>query len=68
MKNMIQKYDIVKSLIDLNDKVLKDTKGTVLIVYPDFPTSYEVEFIDNALETIDVLTVDATQIFKLGNG
>ena len=36
IKYMIKEYDIVKSLNDLNEKVLKDCKGTVLIVYPRF--------------------------------
>jgi hypothetical protein len=62
---MIKEYDIVKSLIDLNQKVLKDCKGTVLIVHPDFPPAYEVEFVDNAFETIDVLTVKADDIIKI---
>jgi hypothetical protein len=62
---MIQEYDIVKSLSDLNDRVLKDCKGTVLIVYPDFPPAYEVEFVNEVLETLDVLTVKADDIIKI---
>jgi len=62
---MIQEYDIVKSLRDLNDKVLKGCKGTVLIVYPDLPQAYEIEFVDDALKTLDVLTVEATDIVKI---
>jgi hypothetical protein len=61
---MIQEYDVIKSLNDLSDKVLKGCKGTVLVVYPDFPPAYEVEFVNESLETIDVLTVKADDIIK----
>ena len=54
---MIREYDIVHALRDLNDNVLKGHKGTVLIIYPDFPPAYEVEFFDENLYTLDVLTV-----------
>jgi hypothetical protein len=62
---MIEKYDVVMALNDLNDKVLKGSKGTVLIIYPDFPTAYEVEFVNDAFETLDVLTVKADEIVKI---
>ena len=62
---MIREYDIIKSLYSLYDKVLQDCRGTVLIVYRDFPPAYEVEFVNNANETLDVLTVKAGDIIKI---
>lgn len=62
---MIEKYDIVKSLKDLNDTVLKNCKGTVLIVYSNHPPDYEVEFVNDDFETLDVLTVKSSDIVKL---
>lgn len=62
---MIKEYDIVKSLKSLNDKVLEGCKGTVLIVYPDFPSTFEVEFVDEINETLDVLTVKGNDIIKI---
>jgi hypothetical protein len=59
---MIKEYDIVESLYDLSDKVLKGYRGTVLIVYSDFPNAYEVEFVSDTSVTIDVLTVKADDI------
>lgn len=38
---MIEMYDIVRSLVDLNDKIPLGNKGAVLILYPDAPLHYE---------------------------
>jgi hypothetical protein len=62
---MIKEYEIVKSLVDINDKVLKGCKGTVLIIYNDTPPAYEVEFVDENNETLDVLTVKSSEIAVL---
>ncbi|WP_199141896.1 DUF4926 domain-containing protein [Pedobacter sp. ASV12] len=62
---MIKKYDIVKAIKTLNDKVFEGCKGTVLIIYPDFPLAFEVEFVDEMNETLDVLTVKADDIVKM---
>ncbi|KLT65779.1 DUF4926 domain-containing protein [Pedobacter sp. BMA] len=59
---MIKEYDIVKSLKDLNDMVFEGCKGTVLFVYPDAQPAYEVEFINDCNETLDVLTVNSDEI------
>lgn len=37
--------------------VLKGCKGTVLMIYREPTLGYEVEFIDNKGDTLDVLTV-----------
>lgn len=62
---MLKKYDIVRSLKNLNEIVLKGSKGTILIVYDDFPAFYEVEFVDDFNETLDVLTVQAEDITQI---
>ncbi len=62
---MIKKYDIVESLKALNDKVSKGCKGTVLIIYSDFPPTFEVEFVDEMNETLDVLTVMENDLIKI---
>jgi hypothetical protein len=61
---MIKLYDVVKSSKDLNDKVLKGCIGTVVMVYSDSPPAYEVEFFDDANETLDLLTVSSVDIVK----
>lgn len=61
---MIQEYDIIKAMHDLNDKILTGCRGTVLFIYPRFPTEYEVEFIDETNQTLDILTVDADDVIS----
>jgi hypothetical protein len=39
-------YDVVYAVRDLNDKVPKDSEGTVLIIYSSTTPQYEVEFMD----------------------
>jgi hypothetical protein len=65
---MIEMYDVVKSLIDLNDKVPVGTEGTVLIIYPNFPPDYEVEFVNDLFETLEVLTVKSGDLVKIWSG
>ena len=59
---MIQEYNIIKALHDLNDKVRTGCRGTVLIIYPGSPINYEVEFVDEMNQTVDVLTVTADDV------
>ncbi|MBB5646539.1 DUF4926 domain-containing protein [Pedobacter cryoconitis] len=62
---MIEIYDVIRSLVDLNDKVPAGSKGTVLIIYPNFPPDYEIEFVNDSFETLDVLTVKSSNIVKV---
>jgi hypothetical protein len=62
---MINEYDVVKSLKNLSDKVSQDCIGTVVVVYPDFPMVFEVEFFDDEMETLEVLTVQEYDIIKI---
>ena len=52
---MIKEYDIVISKIKQSKEIDIGCIGTVLIIYDN---AYEVEFVDNEHNTIDVLTVD----------
>ena len=62
---MIRENDVVSAARDLNDKVPLGSKGTVLMVYPDFPNVFEVEFFDELYETLDVLTVEGKDLSEL---
>lgn len=62
---MINEYDIVVALRDLNSKVLKGCEGTVVFVFDSIPPAYMVEFVDDEIETLDVLTVKFDDIEKL---
>jgi len=64
---MIKEYDIVKAVKDLNDKVKEGSEGTVLMVYPDFPSVYEIEFFDEMKESLDVLTVQVDDLIKVNS-
>ena len=57
MEVIFKEYDVVQATTDLSDIVLKSCKGTILMVYPDFPFSYEVEFVDKNHNTLETLTV-----------
>ncbi|WP_368077623.1 DUF4926 domain-containing protein [Mucilaginibacter sp. L3T2-6] len=50
-------YDIVQAKGDLSEKVLKGCTGTILIVYDKQSPDYEVEFVNDSSETVDILTV-----------
>jgi hypothetical protein len=54
---VLQEYDVIKSRHDINTKVQKGAIGTILSVHWDTPPRYEVEFIDEEGNTLDVTTV-----------
>ena len=54
---MFKEYDVVKAKIELSAFVRAGTRGAVLICYDGAPKEYEVEFVDESGETLDVLTV-----------
>jgi|GEM_PF-6944082 len=59
--------DIVTALTDLNSKVLKGCEGTVAFVFDSIPPAYTVEFVDNKIEALGVLTVELGDFEKLGD-
>lgn len=52
---MFQEYDVIKTKRKLSNNVDAGTLGTILIAYNTF--DYEVEFVSNDGNTLDILTV-----------
>ena len=61
---MLNEYDVVKSKIDLSEKVKKNTVGAVVMVFTEFPNDYMVEFIENE-ETLEILIVNEQNLEKI---
>jgi hypothetical protein len=59
---MIKEYEPVIEVKDLNSEVLKGCRGIVVMVFDSPPLGYEVEFVNDANETISVLTVNPDDI------
>lgn len=54
---MIKEYAVVMAIKNLSPKVPEGTIGTVVMVYTGPTWGYEVEFVDDNHETLEVLTV-----------
>lgn len=52
---MFNEYDVVLAKIKLSDKVPAGCKGAVLMCFEK--DDYEVEFVDDAGESLEVMTV-----------
>lgn len=61
---MLKEYDMVKAKKKLSDKVLKNSIGTIVLIFPEFSNVYMVEFMENR-ETLDVLIVKEKDVEKL---
>lgn len=62
---MFHEYDVVKSRRNLSNKVLKGTTGTILMVFDDSSSfQYEVEFVDEQYNTLEILTVIEVDLEK----
>ena len=67
MKNgdfMFDEYDVVKAKRKLSDKVLKNSIGTVVMIFPEFPNDYAVEFMKDE-KTLDILVIKGEDIEKI---
>ena len=53
---MFDEYDVVKAKRKLSDKVLKNSIGTVVMIFPEFPNDNMVEFIEYE-KTLDILVI-----------
>ena len=53
---MFQEYDVIISKHDININIPKGTIGTILLIHYDIPPKYEIEFIDEQGNSLDVLT------------
>ena len=59
-----QGNDVVKAKRKLSDKVLKNSIGTVVIIFPEFPNDYMVEFMKDE-KTLDILVIKEEDIEKI---
>ncbi|XKM14507.1 DUF4926 domain-containing protein [Orbaceae bacterium ac157xtp] len=64
---MIQENEVVFAKKDLSEIVLKGSKGAVVMIYQKPRLGYEVEFINNHCETIEVMTVYPEDIEKISS-
>jgi hypothetical protein len=62
---MLAEYTNVKAVKNLSDDVLIGTKGTIVLIYDTPRFAYEVEFFNNEGDTIEVLTVSASDFQKI---
>ena len=60
---MFDGYDVVKAKRKLSDKVLKNSIGTVVMIFPEFPNDYMVEFMKDE-KTLDILDIKGEDIKK----
>ncbi|WP_054744002.1 DUF4926 domain-containing protein [Cellulosilyticum ruminicola] len=54
---MFREYDVVRTARRLNTNIDKEQQGEIVIVFEDETKAYEVEFVDESGNTLDVLTV-----------
>jgi hypothetical protein len=59
---MIKEYDVVKAAKNINEIVSIGCIGAVVMVFDKPTIAYEVEFFNDANETIAVLTVKPDEI------
>ena len=67
MKNgdfMFDEYDVVKAKRKLSDKVLKNSIGIVVMIFPEFLNDYMVEFMKDE-KTLDILVIKGEDIEKI---
>ena len=64
---MFDEYDVVKAKRKLSDKVLKNSIGTVVMIFPEFPNDYMVGFMEDE-KTLDILVIKGIEkIIKFVN-
>ena len=59
-----QGNDVVKAKRKLSDKVLKNSIGTVVMIFPEFLNDYMVEFMEGE-KTLDILVIKGEDIEKI---
>ena len=59
-----QGNDVVKAKRKLSDKVLKNSIGTVVMIFPEFLNDYMVEFMEDE-KTLDILVIKGEDIEKI---
>ncbi|TFJ46871.1 DUF4926 domain-containing protein [Carnobacterium divergens] len=59
---MFNEYDVVYSKENINEKISVNTKGVIVMVLDEYSGIYEVEFVDNNNQTIDVTEATTHQL------
>lgn len=54
---MLKEYDVVRAKHDINTLISRGTKGAIMLILHENPNKYEVEFVDDNGETLELLTV-----------
>lgn len=55
---MLKEYDVIEAKRDLSQYVKLGTKGVIMLIIHKNPNKYEVEFVNNDGDTLELLTVD----------
>ncbi|WP_432408148.1 DUF4926 domain-containing protein [Wukongibacter sp. M2B1] len=55
---MLKEYDVVIASCDLSQSVKQGTRGTIVLIVHKEPNKYEVEFVDENGDMLELLTVD----------
>ncbi|WP_219220045.1 DUF4926 domain-containing protein [Paenibacillus sp. S150] len=61
---MFNEYDVVFASRELSEIVLRGCKGVIVMVFDNQKKVYEVEFLNDDDETLDILTVKEEDIHK----
>ncbi len=59
---MLEEYQVVKATRDITSNVKEGCIGTIVYIHQYPSESYEVEFVDENNDTIDLLSVNAKDI------
>lgn len=54
---MLKEYDVVRAKHNINTLISRGTKGAIMLILHENPNKYEVEFVDDNGETLELLTV-----------
>lgn len=60
-------YQVVKANRQVSDSVPKGCEGTIVMIYTSPTIGYEVEFVDEFRNTIDIITVKEEDIVPVNN-
>lgn len=59
---MFKEYDVVVAKCALSETVKSKARGTILLILHTNPNVYEIEFMDQNGNTLDILTVNEVDL------
>ena len=59
---MFKEYDVIKARRNLTETVTQGCRGTILMIFESPSIAYEVEFVNEKGQTLELLTVKQTDI------